>query len=93
MNPLPDSPIAMRDRGLERLRKLTWACVAGAAGLAAVLSVVAAWSNPGHQSATSGSAGPALIGSDSQDQSQNQSSLGGFFGSGGGSPVAVSGGS
>jgi len=96
----PDSAAEIRDRGLERLRKLTLACVAGAAGMVAVLSVVAASSIPGHASGASANSGSASTGSFAQpdqnqsvSQNQNQNPFGGFFGSGGGRPVAVSGGS
>ena len=90
-----------RDRGLERLRNLTVATAVGATGLAALLSMVAALSIPGQGgsgSPTSGTGqGAALDPNQSQnlgDDQQNQNAFGGFLsGGGGGSPVAVSGGS
>jgi len=102
----PDSASAERDRGLERLRKLTIACFAGAAGMVVFLSVMAATNIPGHASNTPSNANPGLGGglsqnpiqnqnqNHSQNQPQDQNPFAGFFGGGGGgSPIAVSGGS
>ena len=94
---------AHRDRGLERLRNLTFATVLGASGLAAFLSVLAAQSIPGHASSPAAGSNPQPGGDviTAQDpslnqvsQSQNQNPFAGIFGGGGGGgPVAVSGGS
>jgi len=41
-------PAVQRDLSLQRLRDLTFACAAGAAGLLGVFSIVAATTIPGH---------------------------------------------
>jgi len=94
-----ESPVAQRDRGLDRLRTLTIATAVGATGLAAVLSIVAATTIPGQSSG--GAANPPVQGdgqSASQIQYVNQGDQGqnpfaGIFAGGGSAPVAVSGGS
>ncbi|MFI5283627.1 MAG: hypothetical protein ACHQ0J_10950 [Candidatus Dormibacterales bacterium] len=100
MSVWPESATAARDRGLERLHTLTVACAAGATALVAVLSVLAATTIPGHSSGAPAGSGSASTGGSTQDdqgqnlaQNQNLNPFGGFFGGGGGTPVAVSGGS
>ncbi|HYM66972.1 MAG TPA: hypothetical protein VEW68_06755 [Patescibacteria group bacterium] len=98
MTPTQAAAGIARDRGLDRLRTLTIATAVGATGLAAVLSMVAAWSIPG---AASTGASNQVAGQDpSQTQSLGEDGQGftqnpfaGFVGGGGGTPVAVSGGS
>ena len=99
-------PRRQRERALahQRLRLYTKRIAFGSGALAVVLAVIAAQSNPGRAGSQSQAAqsSQSVAGSDQQqtlqDQSQNQgqNSLiggGGLFGSGGGGPVAVTGGS
>jgi hypothetical protein len=44
-------PAIQRDLSLQRLRDLTFACAAGAAGLLGVFSIIAATTVPGHSDA------------------------------------------
>ena len=48
MSAPPIHPAVQRDLSLQRLRDLTFACAAGAAGLLGVFSIVAATTIPGH---------------------------------------------
>jgi hypothetical protein len=48
MSAPPIHPAVQRDRSLRRLRDLTFACTAGAAGLLGVFAIVAASTIPGH---------------------------------------------
>ena len=93
---------AQRDRALERLRNLTVATAVGATGLAAVLSMVAAWSIPGQASSRASnpangldtSQGASADPSPSQGLTQDQQNpVSGPIGGGAGNPVSVSGGS
>ncbi len=95
----PFEAMEQRDRGMQKLRDLTWACFMWAAGMVAVFSVIAAATLPGQSQNSSGT-------SPSQDQSNSSASVftddggqlqappNGSFQSGGGSPpLVVSGGS
>ena len=57
-------PAVQRDLSLQRLRDLTFACAAGAAGLLGVFSIVAATTIPGHTDggATATAAGDSSAG-------------------------------
>ena len=96
----PVEAIEQRDRAMQKLRDLTWACFLWAAGMVAVLSVIAAATLPGQAQNTAGSSS----GSDASNSSssvfnddggqQLQPPANGSFQSGGGSPpLVVSGGS
>ncbi|HXJ47958.1 MAG TPA: hypothetical protein VNF91_02200 [Candidatus Acidoferrum sp.] len=61
-------PAVQRDLSLQRLRDLTFACAAGAAGLLGVFSIVAATTIPGH---TDGGATAAAAGGSNAGFSQS----------------------
>jgi hypothetical protein len=91
----------LRADGFARLRRYTVWAVAGAAGLVGFVSVLAASSVPGRASQPGGSQATAA-GAQAQGTAQNSnqqpiysapSQSSSYFGSGGGSPWAVSGGS
>jgi hypothetical protein len=95
----PIAAMEQRDRGMQRLRDLTWACFLWAAGMVAVFSVIAAATLPGQAQNSSG-ATPGT------DQSNSSASVftddggqlrppanGSFQNNGGSPPLAVSGGS
>lgn len=95
----PIEAMEQRDRGMQKLRDLTWACFLWAAGMVAVFSVIAAATLPGQSQNSSG----ATPGSDpanssasvfTDDGGQLQPPADGSFqNSGGRPPLAVSGGS
>jgi hypothetical protein len=94
----PFEAIEQRDRAMQKLHDLTWACFMWAAGLVAVFSVIAAVTLPG-QSQSSANTAPSFDTSNSSaptftDDGQLQPPAQGSFQSGGGSPpLVVSGGS
>jgi len=82
MSSLPIHPSVQRDRSLQRLRDLTYAIAAGAAGLLGVFSIIAAVSVPGQTDA----GGTASTGTTATDPNQSIFSLpaGGVSTTGGG---------
>jgi hypothetical protein len=94
----PIEAIEQRDRAMQKLRDLTWACFLWAAGMVAVFAVIAAATVPG---ATSSSASNSTSSDNSNassgafsDDGQLQPPTGGTFQTAGGSPPrVVSGGS
>ena len=94
----PIEAIEQRDRAMQKLRDLTWACFMWAAGMVAVFAVIAAATVPG---ATSGSASNSASSDNSNassgvfsDDGHLQQPDGGTFQTAGGSPpLVVSGGS
>jgi hypothetical protein len=94
----PIEAIEQRDRAMQKLRDLTWACFLWAAGMVAVFGVIAAATLPG---ATPGNASnqtsPDTSNTSSgvfSDDGQLQPPAAGTFQTAGGSPpLAVSGGS
>ncbi|MHB8612166.1 MAG: hypothetical protein ACYDAL_07025 [Candidatus Dormibacteraceae bacterium] len=94
----PIEAMEQRDRAMQKLRDLTWACFLWAAGMVAVFSVIAAATLPGQAQNNSGGS-PSLDPSSSSassftDDGQLQPPANGSFQSGGGSPpMVVSGGS
>jgi hypothetical protein len=98
MAPQPFEAIEQRDRGMQKLQDLTWACFLWAAGMVAVFSVIAAVTVPGQsQGAASTSTGSDASNSSSStftDDGQLQPPVSGTFQGGGYSPpLVVSGGS
>ncbi|MHB8590076.1 MAG: hypothetical protein ACYDA0_14710 [Candidatus Dormibacteraceae bacterium] len=99
MAQLPIEAIEQRDRAMQKLRDLTWACFMWASGLVAVFSVIAAVTLPGQSQSTAttnpgsdSSSGSASV--FTNDDGQLQPPADGSFQSGGGSPpLVVSGGS
>jgi hypothetical protein len=94
----PIEAMQQRDRAMQKLQDLTWACFLWAAGMVAVFSVIAAATIPGQsQGAASSSAGSDTSSSAAStftDDGQLQAPANGSFQSGGGSPpLVVSGGS
>jgi hypothetical protein len=98
------SPVAARERGLQRLRAWTTASAVLAAALAFVFALLAAGTFPGRDTAAADTSGSAVQPSDDQGRqpsfgddgvAQPQPPGGGFFGSGSGGGVrgARSGGS
>jgi hypothetical protein len=98
---MPSEPIeamAQRDRAMQKLQDLTWACFLWAAGMVAVFSVIAAVTVPGQSQGTSStSSGTDSSNSSTStftDDGQLQAPVSGSFqGSGGSPPLVVSGGS
>jgi hypothetical protein len=95
----PIEAMEQRDRAMQKLRDLTWACFLWAAGMVAVFSVVAAATLPG-QAQDSSSTTPSTDPSNSSasaftdDGGQLQPPANGSFQPTGGSPpLVVSGGS
>jgi hypothetical protein len=94
----PIEAIEQRDRAMQKLRDLTWACFLWAAGMVAVFAVIAAATVPG---ATPGNASNPTSSDNSNapsgvfsDDGQLQPPDGGTFQTAGGSPpLVVSGGS
>jgi hypothetical protein len=94
----PIEAIEQRDRAMQKLQDLTWACFMWAAGMVAVFSVIAAVTLPGQtQGSPSSSAGTDSSSSSAStftDDGQLQAPVSGSFQSAGGNPPrAVSGGS
>jgi hypothetical protein len=94
----PIEAIEQRDRALQKLRDLTWACFLWAAGMVAVFGVIAAatlpGATPGNASNQTGSDTSNSSSSVFNDDGQLQPPAGGTFRSAGGSPpLVVSGGS
>jgi hypothetical protein len=95
----PIEAMEQRDRAMQKLRDLTWACFLWAAGMVAVFSVVAAATLPGQAQNSSGTT-PSSDPSNSSasaftdDGGQLQPPANGSFQPAGGSPpLVVSGGS
>jgi hypothetical protein len=95
----PLEAMEQRDRAMQKLRDLTWACFLWAAGMVAVFSVIAAATLPGQAQNTSGttpgsdpSNSSASVFTDDGGQLQPPSN-GSFQSAGGSPPLAVSGGS
>jgi hypothetical protein len=95
----PIEAMEQRDRAMQKLHDLTWACFMWAAGLVAVFSVIAAVTLPGQTQNSSGTtagsdpsnSAPSVF---TDDGGQLQPPANGSFQGGGGSPpLAVSGGS
>jgi len=87
----PIEAIEQRDQGFQKLRDLTRICLFASAGLLALFSVIAAVTIPG-QSQSQGT--PTSVAPTNVDDGQPlQGPVAGSFGSGGGRPIAVSGGS
>jgi hypothetical protein len=107
MSSLPLHPSVQRDRSLQRLRDLTYAIAAGAAGLLGVFSIIAAASVPGQSDAgATASTDPTATGPNQSSFSQPQGGVsttgggefqrpgqGSFSQAGGAAPHVVSGGS
>jgi hypothetical protein len=96
----PFEAIEQRDRAMQKLHDLTWACFLWAAGMVAVFSVIAAATLPGQPQNGSPGTTPSTDPSTSSagvftdDGQQLQPPANGSFQSGGGSPpLVVSGGS
>jgi hypothetical protein len=94
----PFEAIEQRDRAMQKLQDLTWACFLWAAGMVAVFSVIAAATLPGQSqgspSTSSGTDSSTSSASTFTDGGQLQAPARGSFQSAGGSPpLAVSGGS
>ena len=91
--------IEQRDRAMQKLHDLTWACFMWAAGMVAVFSVIAAATVPGQSQSSTPNTTPSSDTSNSSatsftDDGQLQPPAQGSFQSAGGSPpLAVSGGS
>jgi hypothetical protein len=95
--------VEQRDRALQKLHDLTWACFMWAAGMVAVFSVIAAVTLPGTaQNAAAASpvtdssntsASTATTSTDDGEGGVQPPAVGSFQPSGGNPPVAVSGGS
>ncbi len=94
----PFEAMEQRDRAMQKLRDITWACFMWASGLVAVFSVIAAVTLPG-QSQNTANTTPSSDSSNSSastvtDDGHLQAPADGSFQSGGYSPpVVVSGGS
>jgi hypothetical protein len=95
----PIEAMEQRDRAMQKLRDLTWACFLWAAGMVAVFSVMAAVTLPG-QAQNSSSSTPGSDPANSaanvftDDGGQLQPPANGSFQTAGGSPpLVVSGGS
>jgi hypothetical protein len=95
----PIEAIEHRDRAMQKLQDLTWACFLWAAGMVAMFSVIAAATAPGQsQGAPSSSTGSETSSSSSAstftDDGQLQAPANGSFQTAGGRPaLVVSGGS
>jgi hypothetical protein len=97
----PIEAIEQRDRAMQKLRDLTWACFMWAAGMVAVFAVIAAATVPGATSSSASSSSNSTSSDSSNassgafsDDGQLQPPIGGTFQTAGGSPPrAVSGGS
>lgn len=94
----PIEAIEHRDRAMQKLQDLTWACFLWAAGMLAVFSVIAAATVPGQSqgapSTSTGSDGSASSSSTFTDDGELQPPANGSFQSAGGRPpLVVSGGS
>jgi hypothetical protein len=93
----PIEAMENRDRAMQKLQDLTWACFLWAAGLVAVFSVIAAVTVPGQgttQSSSTGSDTSKGSASTFTDDGQLQPPANGSFQTAGGRPpLAVSGGS
>lgn len=94
----PIEAIEQRDRAMQKLRDLTWACFVWAAGMVAVFSVIAAATLPGQSqgspNSSTGTDSSSSSASTFTDDGQLQPPVGGSFQSAGGSPpLVVSGGS
>jgi hypothetical protein len=94
----PIEAIEQRDRAMQKLQDLTWACFLWAAGMVAVFSVIAAATVPGQSQGTPGTSTRSDTSSSSAstftDDGQLQAPVSGSFQGGGGSPpLVVSGGS
>ena len=95
----PIEAMEQRDRAMQKLRDLTWACFLWAAGMVAVFSVIAAATLPGQAQSgavTSPSTDPSTSSASvvTDDGDQLQPPVNAPFQTGGGTPpLAVSGGS
>jgi hypothetical protein len=98
----PIEAIEQRDRGMQKLRDLTWACFLWAAGMVAVFAVIAAATVPGATASTASNTSSNSTSSDDSnapsgvfsDDGQLQPPDGGTFQTAGGRPpLVVSGGS
>jgi hypothetical protein len=95
----PIEAMEHRDRAMQKLQDLTWACFLWAAGMVAVFSVIAAVTVPGQgqgttQSSSTGSDASSSSASTFTDDGQLQAPANGSFQTAGGRPpLVVSGGS
>lgn len=94
----PIEAMEHRDRAMQKLQDLTWACFLWAAGMVAVFSVIAAATVPGQSQGTpstsAGSDASAGSASTFTDDGELQPPANGSFQSAGGRPpLVVSGGS
>jgi hypothetical protein len=94
----PIEAMEHRDRAMQKLQDLTWACFLWAAGMVAVFSVIAAATVPGQgqgtPSSSTGSDASSSSASTFTDDGQLQAPANGSFQTAGGRPPpAVSGGS
>jgi hypothetical protein len=94
--PHPIEAIEQRDQGFQKLRDLTRICFLWSAGLLALFSVIAAVTIPGQSqntTTTTTNSDGTSIAPTTDDGQQFQAPVAGSFQSGGGRPIAVSGGS
>jgi hypothetical protein len=94
----PIEAMEHRDRAMQKLQDLTWACFLWAAGMVAVFSVIAAATVPGQgqgtPSSSTGSDASTSSASTFTDDGQLQAPANGSFQTAGGRPpLVVSGGS
>jgi hypothetical protein len=91
----PIEAMEQRDRAMQKLQDLTWACFLWAAGMVAVFSVIAAATVPGQSpSPSNANSLPSSAGVFTDDGGQLQAPANGSFQSAGGRPpLVVSGGS
>jgi hypothetical protein len=94
----PIEAMEHRDRAMQKLQDLTWACFLWAAGMVAVFSVIAAATVPGQgqgiPNSSTGSDASSSSASTFTDDGQLQAPANGSFQTAGGRPpLAVSGGS